>query len=148
MNRPRLPVSESNGEDTRRGGESGREVVQLAATVERPLVRARPALGGRVVCETKRIWSHYFRRYRPEASRTLPHLLAQRPSLSLYSLIAATMRLCRTDYPATSWYPEQRAPHGFFQLPPSSSRPGERCPLHRSFTPFSITFANEIYQDN
>jgi hypothetical protein len=40
-----------------------------------------------------------------------------------------TMRLCRTDYPAASRYPEQGAPHGLFQQP--ARRHSKKLSRHR-----------------
>jgi hypothetical protein len=55
--------------------------------------------GGRVICETKCIWSHYLLLDREKSlSNLVPSL---RKGAGPLQPIDATMQLCRTDYPAS-----------------------------------------------
>jgi hypothetical protein len=59
--------------------------------------------GGRVICETKRIWSHYLPLDREKSLANLA--LSLRKGAGPPQPIDATMRLCRPDYPAPRDWP-------------------------------------------
>ena len=90
-----------------------------------PLPSEKTAAGDRVICETKRMWSHLFLGGRREGFPNFP--LSRRPlgRASPYTINTATMQICRRDYPVSGNHSVKRV----FQQPPGLSLESPTEPL-------------------